>query len=99
MVPEEATTIYHCLNKKLNTIDVYEIDNDFMLRYYNEYIYTGQIENKLLTRRPYTEPRKISMEEFESKYYRYNERTNTFFLVKSVQNIFKFFKRNAEVMS
>jgi ectoine hydroxylase-related dioxygenase (phytanoyl-CoA dioxygenase family) len=72
MIPEEATPIYYHHNKALDTLDVYEINEDFMLRYYSEYLKTGVVEEKLLSRVPYQSPKKISFAEFEEKYHLYN---------------------------
>jgi len=72
MIPKEATPIYYHHNKTLDTLDVYEISEDFMLRYYSEYLKTGVVEEKLLSRGPYKTPRKVSFSEFEEKYHLYN---------------------------
>jgi len=72
LVPEEAVPIYHYHNKENNTIDIYEIAGDFMIKYFSEYLRTGKVDAKLLSSMPYHEPRKVSMAEFEEKYHRFN---------------------------
>ena len=72
VAPAESTPIYHYYNKELNTIDVYEIEGDFMIKYFSEYLKTGKVDAKLLSNRPYTEPRKVTMDEFEERYQYYN---------------------------
>ena len=72
VVPQEATPIYYFHNKEQNTIEMYEIEGDFMIRYFSEYLKTGRVDAKLLSSKPYHEPRKISMEEFEERYHHFN---------------------------
>ncbi len=72
VVPDESVPIYHYHNKERNTIDVYEIEGDFMIKYFSEYLKTGKVDAKLLSSRPYAEPRKVAIDEFEERYHYYN---------------------------
>jgi len=71
VVPNESVPIYHFHNREKNTIDVYEIEGDFMIKYFSEYLHSGKVDARLLSSMPYREPHKISMAEFEEKYNQY----------------------------
>lgn len=73
MLPEEATPIYYYHNKALDTLDIYEVSDDFMVRHYSEYLKKGKVEETLLSRGPYKAPQKVSFSEFEEKYNLYNQ--------------------------
>ncbi len=73
VVPEEATPIYYHHNTGLNTLDVYEMGEDFMLRFYSEYLKSGVVEGKLISRVPYPAPHKVSFSEFEERYRLFNQ--------------------------
>ena len=73
MLPAEATPIYYHYNKELNSLDIYEMGEDFMIRYFSEYLKTGVVKEKLLSRGPYTAPQKVSLEEFTEKFNTYNK--------------------------
>ncbi|HWB63098.1 MAG TPA: phytanoyl-CoA dioxygenase family protein, partial [Chitinophagales bacterium] len=72
MIPEEAIAYYYHFNKAEGVIEKYEIDDDFMMRYFTEYLPTGNIKAKLAERIATKGAKKVSYEEFEKKYHEYN---------------------------
>lgn len=84
MIPAEATPIYYHHNRELSTLDVYEIDKDFLLQYFDKYLGASEIDYKLLSRSPFQQPVKVTMEQFEEKYCQHNP--------KPKKSFFDFFK-------
>lgn len=66
MIPREATPIYYHHNKKLNTVDVLEINQEFLLSYYGKYFGAAEMERPLLNRFAFETPVKVSIDEFEA---------------------------------
>jgi hypothetical protein len=72
MIPAEEAPIYYHYNKNLDSLDVYEIDNDFLLQYFDKYLGKAEIDYKLVSREPFKQAQKISIQQFEEKYFQYN---------------------------
>ena len=68
MIPAETKPIHYHHNRKLNTLDVHEIDNRFLLNYFIKHIQAEELDMPLLGRQPFTPSRQVGIEEFEEKF-------------------------------
>lgn len=73
MLPAEAETVYYHYNKAANALEKYAIDDDFLLRYYGDFSKTGKIEARLINSKSYDGSHKVTIHEFEQKFYQYNK--------------------------
>ncbi|MDZ4843937.1 MAG: phytanoyl-CoA dioxygenase family protein, partial [Chitinophagales bacterium] len=84
--PTEAEKIYFHHNKARNTLDVYKTDDDFIISYYRKYLNKDDLDLPLVSRTPFEPAIKVSFNEFEEIYHRYNP--------KPKKSFFDFFRRN-----
>jgi len=68
MVPKEATTIYYHYNRKFNSLDVYEINGNFLLSYFGTFHNNDEFTVPLLKRTTMTEAVKVTLSKFEDHY-------------------------------
>jgi Phytanoyl-CoA dioxygenase (PhyH) len=90
MVPAEAPAYYYHFNKQKNSLEQYEISDDFLLSYFSKFLQTGKIDAKHLNTIDVVTSRKISVAEFEERYQHYNPPQKTSF----TQKLASFFRKS-----
>lgn len=71
MVPAEAEAVYHHFNKETKMVEKYRIDDDFLTRYFCEYLPQGKVQAPLLTTTAFNGSSSVGFAEFEEKYDQY----------------------------